>query len=143
MKSSFKRNLLVLSGLSFLLLIVSAIASYTSITNLLNSQQQVAHTNLVINKLDNVISVLKDAETGQRGFLLTGEEKFLEPYNGSLPKAYELISDIKNLTADNPRQLQSAEQLRQLITKRIGRLQSLIDNKRKGISPTAAELEVG
>ncbi|HEX5155205.1 MAG TPA: response regulator [Parafilimonas sp.] len=143
MNSSFKRNLLVLYGFSFLLLFVSAIASYSSITNLLNSQQQVAHTNLVINKLDNVVSVLKDAETGQRGFLLTETDEFLEPFNGSLPKAYELISEIKNLTADNPLQLQSAEQLRQLVTKRMSRLQLLIDNKRKGINSTVPELEVG
>jgi signal transduction histidine kinase/DNA-binding response OmpR family regulator/CHASE3 domain sensor protein len=143
MKSSFKRNLLVLYGFSFLLLLVSAIASYSSITNLLNSQQQVAHTNLVINKLDNVISVLKDAETGQRGFLLTEKDEFLEPFNGSLPKAYALISEIKDITVDNPLQLQSAEQLRQLVTKRMSSLQSRIDNKRKGISPTVAELEVG
>ncbi len=67
MNSSFKRNLLILYGLSFLLLIVSAIASYSSINNLLNSQKLVNHTNLVKNNLESIISVLKDAETGQRG----------------------------------------------------------------------------
>ena len=115
MKSTFKRNLLLLYGISFLLLIVSAIASYASIKGLLKSQEEVAHTNHIINKLENVISALKDAETGQRGFLLTGKERFLEPYTGSLPKAYSLISEIKGLSAENDLQTQSAEQLRQLV----------------------------
>ena len=143
MNGSFKRNLLILYGISFFLLIVTAIASYSSITSLLSSQRQVEHTNAVLNKLENVISVLKDAETGQRGFLLTENDDFLEPYNGSLPRAYELISEIKNLSADNESQLQSAEQLRQLVTKRISTLQLLIDNRRKGIEPTNQELNVG
>ena len=143
MNSSFKKKLLVLYGISFLLLIITAIASYSSITNLLSSQKEVNHTNTVINKLDNVISVLKDAETGQRGFLLTDRENFLEPYNGALSTSYGLISEVKNLTADNKIQLQSAEQLKQLVTKRISSLQLLIDNKRKGIDPTINQLETG
>lgn len=143
MNASFKRNLLILYGISFLLLIITAIASYSSIISLLSSQRAVEHTNAVLGKLENVISVLKDAETGQRGFLLTESDDFLEPYNGSLPKAHALISEIKNLTADNESQLQSAEQLRQLVTKRISTLQRLIDNRRKGIEPTIQELNVG
>ena len=143
MNSSFKRNLLLLYGISFVLLIISAIASYTSIKSLLNSQEQVTHTNLVISKLENVISVLKDAETGQRGYLLSGQEKFLEPYNGSLSKAYNLISNIKTLSGNNKAQLQSAEQLKQLVTMRMSSLQILLNKKRKDVNPTLEELEVG
>ncbi|MFT4153601.1 response regulator [Parafilimonas sp.] len=141
--NSFKRNLLILYGISFLLLIVSAVASYSSITGLLSSQQEVVRTNDVISSLENVVSALKDAETGQRGFLLTGQERFLEPYTGSLPKAYSLISGIKEQSAGNDLQVQSAEQLRQLVTKRISSLQLLIDDKRKGIEPTVNALEIG
>src|ERR1035437_343803 len=38
------------------------------------------HTNLIINNANQLLSALKDAETGQRGYLLTDDEKFLEPY---------------------------------------------------------------
>lgn len=143
MNGSVKKNLLILSGISFLLLIISAVASYTSINNLLDSQKEVAHTNLIITKLDSVISVLKDGETGQRGFLLTNSEKFLEPYNGSLLKAYRLVDEVKALSADNKKQQQSAEALRTAIKNRMAALSLLIDNKRKGIDPTIAQLETG
>jgi signal transduction histidine kinase/CHASE3 domain sensor protein len=143
MNSSFKRNLLILYGISFSLLLITAVASYSSITNLLDTQKSVEHTNFVLNKLDSVISVLKDAETGQRGFLLTGSEEFLQPYDGSFAKAYRLISEIKDLTSDDPQQQKSTNQLDNDIVLRITSLQTLIDNKRKGISPSLQQLETG
>src|SRR5690349_560789 len=112
MNSSLKRNIIILYGFSFLLLLTSSIAAYTSIESLLTSQKQVNHTNLVLTKLESILSVLKDAETGQRGFLLTGEDEFLEPYNGALRKAYGLIDDVKSLTADNSLQQKATDDLR-------------------------------
>lgn len=143
MNSTFKRNLLLLYGISFLLLIVSAIASYASIKGLLNSQREVAHTNAIISELENIISALKDAETGQRGFLLTSQDRFLEPYTGSLSRTYTSISEVKKLSNNNDLQLQSAEQLKQLVTKRLSNLQLLIDNKRRGIAPSPGSLDMG
>ncbi|MEO8712634.1 MAG: CHASE3 domain-containing protein, partial [Parafilimonas sp.] len=140
MNSSFKRNLLILYGFSFLILIASSVASYISIHNLLSSQKEIAHTHLILNKLENVISVLKDAETGQRGFLLTGRDEFLDTYNGSLRKDYNLIDEIKNLSEGNTMQLKSADDLKNIIKSRMYVLQTLIENKRKGIDPVVQEL---
>ena len=63
--------------------------------------------------MKDVISVLKDAETGQRGFLLTNDQQFLEPYNGAVDKADRLLDEIKVLTAGNLSQQESVEQLRE------------------------------
>ena len=143
MNPSFKRNLFILYFLSFLLLIATAIASYSSIINLLRSQDEVAHTNLVISKLEGVISTLKDAETGQRGFLLTGQEDFLEPYNGSLGKAYNLIEDVKRLTSGNNQQQYDINHLKNIVALRMSSLQTLIDGKRKGFNSTIGQLQSG
>jgi signal transduction histidine kinase/DNA-binding response OmpR family regulator/CHASE3 domain sensor protein len=143
MNSSLRRNLLILYGISFLLLIISAVASYSSITNLLSSQKNVEHTNFILSKLDSVISVLKDAETGQRGFLLTGDDDFLQPYNNSIPKAHRLITEIKNLTADNSLQQKSCNELNNVTMQRISTLELVLDNKRKGIEPTLQQLVTG
>ncbi|SHN07139.1 CHASE3 domain-containing protein [Chitinophaga sp. CF418] len=70
------------------LLVVSSVASFFSIRNLLQSAFWVDHTNAVIYRLENTLSFMKDAETGQRGYLLTGDEDFLEPYRretGKMP----------------------------------------------------------
>ena len=132
LKASLKRNLLVGFGISLLILIVSSVASYFSIENLLDSAQEVRHTNTVVNKLQESISIAKDAETGQRGFLITGQSEFLEPYNGSAEKVNSLLSEIKQLVTDNPDQQQRLQKLQQLFQKRFSRLEILIDNKRLG-----------
>ena len=88
---AFKRNLIIGYGISLLLLIISAVASYISINNLLTSAGWVNHTNEVGKKVDGVSSVLVDAETAQRGYLLTGKEEFLDPFNGSREKMNNLL----------------------------------------------------
>ena len=49
-----------------------------------------------------LLSSLKDAETGQRGYLVTGQEPFLEPYNAALPSISDLLSRLDGLTRSNP-----------------------------------------
>jgi signal transduction histidine kinase/DNA-binding response OmpR family regulator/CHASE3 domain sensor protein len=143
MKSTIKRNLLLGFSLSLLLLIISSVASYNSIQNLLTSSHWVNHTDSVLRNLESVISTLKDAETGQRGFLLTGEEKFLEPYNGAYDKALNTINELKILTADNPQQQQSCDQLRSAITDRLSTLDKLIKLKQEGQQIATSQLELG
>ncbi|HPI04954.1 MAG TPA: response regulator [Saprospiraceae bacterium] len=128
----FKRNLIAGYGLSIMLLIVSAVASYISITNLLDSARLVNHTNDVTYKIENVLSILKDAETGQRGFLLTGQEMFLDPYNGAYVKAMSSIEEVKDLTGDNPVQQENCNQLKNITQKRFNFLTSAINLKRSG-----------
>jgi signal transduction histidine kinase/DNA-binding response OmpR family regulator/CHASE3 domain sensor protein len=126
-QSTFKRNLLVGFGLSLLLLIISSVASYTSIQKLVDSSFWVDHTNKVIVELENILGNLKDAETGQRGYLLTSDVQYLEPYNGANQNALNSLDKIKLLTADNPAQQKSSEDLRKLVAQRMAILQEAID----------------
>src|SRR5689334_19557631 len=130
MKLSLKRNLLIGFGSSLLILILSSVASLISITNLLNSRELVDHTTRVVQRLEETISVMKDAETGQRGYLITGKEEFLEPYNGSAEKVRGLIKEVKALTVDNPVQQQNTDRLEVYVTRRFWKLQELIDRKK-------------
>jgi signal transduction histidine kinase/DNA-binding response OmpR family regulator/CHASE3 domain sensor protein len=129
-QSALKRNLLIGFSISLLILILSSVASYISIKNLLNSAQLVEHSNLIGKKTDGIISTMKDAETGQRGFLLTGETVFLEPYNGSYDKAMTMIADVKDLTKDNPTQQANVDTLSNIISRRFSMLQDLIDERK-------------
>lgn len=143
MKSSFKRNLFLSFGFSMLLLIISTVASYNSIRNLISSSGWVNHTNQVMERLERTLSLLKDAESGQRGFLLTGKEPFLEPYSGAYDSALRSLQNLRDLTADNPEQTKSADQLRDIITKRFKKLESLIQAKRDHNTIDMAGLEEG
>lgn len=140
---AFKRNLIIGFGISLLLLIISAVASYVSIDNLLRSADLVNHTNEVQKKVEGVLSILRDAETGQRGYLLTGDEIFLEPYNGSYDRASLLINDVKKLTEDNPEQQVDATLLRSLALKRLTFLGELVNRKRNNQPVTDSLLYTG
>ncbi len=132
MRSTFKRNIQIGFGLSLLVLIISSAASYISISALLNSSRLVNHTNQVIQELDEMMSIMKDAETAQRGYLLSDLEEFLEPYNGVQQRALGSIARLRQLTADNPFQQQNADRLDAIIRKRITYMQRLVDMKQAG-----------
>ncbi len=130
MQTNFRRNLIIGFAISFVLLLVSSISSYVSINNLISSINLVNHTNDVIKKLENVISILKDAETGQRGFLLTGDDRFLEPYNGAYQKAIDVTDQIKSLTTESSEQQADCDLMHRLIDRRLYMLDSLITLRR-------------
>lgn len=143
MNVTFKRNLAIGFGISLVILILSTLASYLSITGLLNSAADVAHTRKIISDIDGTLSVLKDAETGQRGYLITGNENFLEPYNGAYDSAINLIRNIKGSTQDNAEQQENSEILRRLIEQRIKMLDRLISQKRDGELVSITSLDSG
>jgi len=128
----FKRNLYIGYFISLLILVGSAIASYVSIRGLLNSAAAVNHTNKIARNLEMVLSTLKDAETGQRGFLLTKDDRFLAPYNGAPEKVALYIGEVSTLTIDNDSQQVDIRQLKEIATSRINYLAYLIKKKRSG-----------
>ncbi len=143
MRSSLNRNLLVGFSISLLLLIISSAASFVSIQNLLASAEKVNHTNEVKTQVNEILSIMKDAETGQRGFLLTNDEVFLEPYNGSYKKVQNSLAAVKSLTIDNPVQQRYATTLDSIIERRFSFLGRLIDLKRGNEEVSVAELRTG
>jgi len=130
MKLSLKTNLRIGLGVSLLLLIISSTASFISIKNLIKSADLVVESNTIINDVDNIVSMLKDAETGQRGYLLTGNEAFLDPYDKSIKRTDSLFSRVMVATQSNTFEQQRLKELRVIIDKRMEILLSTIRIKR-------------
>jgi CHASE3 domain sensor protein len=78
--------------------------SYRSTGLLVEAASWRDHTYEVLNSLDETIGQLSDAETGQRGYLLTGDETYLEPYRAAIKTVNQTVARLKNLTSDNPHQ---------------------------------------
>ncbi|MBL4677114.1 MAG: CHASE3 domain-containing protein [Mucilaginibacter sp.] len=102
MINNFDRNLRLGYGFSIIVLITVSLVSWLTLNSLINSNSAVVHSSEVMQKLEQLLSTMKDAETGQRGYLLTGQAKYLEPFNGSDKQAGYLAVEIRELTADNP-----------------------------------------
>jgi signal transduction histidine kinase/DNA-binding response OmpR family regulator/CHASE3 domain sensor protein len=138
MKTTLKNNLRLGLGLSLIILFISSLASYVSIGNLIKSTDLVKHSDEVILNTENVISTLKDAETGQRGYLLTGNKIFLQPYYGSTDTAMAALNRIEAQTKDNAVQQKNVAELRNILARRLNIITSTIEIKSLGgqIDPT-------
>jgi GAF domain-containing protein len=83
-------------GLASAILMLIGVVSYQSATRLIETNSRVAQTQERLNKLEELLSQMKDAETGQRGYILTGEERYLEPYKTQLSVLIEKLSILEN-----------------------------------------------
>ncbi len=87
------------------LMIAVSLMVYSSIISIINSSKWVNHTYEVIRTAEQVSAALVDIETGLRGFMVTGQNEYLEPYDDGIKKFNTLISKGKQLTSDNPAQV--------------------------------------
>ncbi|MEJ7556942.1 MAG: response regulator [Pedobacter sp.] len=143
MNSSLKSNLRIGLGLSLLILFITSLASFISIQNLIKSANLVSHSNRVMSSLDAVISTLKDAETGQRGYLLTGDKVFLEPYIGAEDRAKDLLKTVALETTDNPFQQQNTKLLQDIVINRLSIIEQTIKVKDNNGNVSISELLKG
>ncbi|WP_415327606.1 response regulator [Chryseobacterium sp. MMS23-Vi53] len=126
------RNLQFGVGLSLLILIVSSVASYLSIQNQMNHRESVGKSRRAVTAVKDVLVALLDAETGNRGYQLTGRESFLEPYNRSLAEYSKTFEYVKTLDIKDPRQQKLLNQLEKNVETNLSNMKFFVENRRKG-----------
>ena len=120
-------------------LLLIAIFGYRSLDNATQSTELATHTMEVTQRVDALVSSVKDAETGQRGFLLTSRESYLEPYNNARAGLPGELRELQRLTSNNSQQQQDLSELQRLIDDKLTELQHTIDLKRAGDAPGALD----
>ena len=130
------RNLQVGVGFSLVILIASSIASYLSIQNQMENREKLSASRRSITAVKDVLVALLDAETGNRGYQLTGRESFLQPFNKSLEELPKAIERAKALNIDNKNQLDRLDKLEQNVKDNIDNIKIFVENRRKGIIMT-------
>jgi methyl-accepting chemotaxis protein len=129
---TFGRKIAAGFSLAFVLLLAIGIIAYRSISSLVVTSQQVTHSHEVTERVADLLSLLKDAETGQRGFVITGEDSYLEPYKMALDGIPKAIRDLRALTTDNPDQQKRLDQLEPLIAAKLAELHQTVEMRSKG-----------
>ena len=100
------RNKILLQAVAIIaLLVVVAVIVYSGIGASQERAESVTHTYQVIGAADDILLSLVNIETGERGFLVTGEESFLEPYTQGLAAYAQLQRDTQTLVDDDPEQV--------------------------------------
>jgi CHASE3 domain sensor protein len=113
------------------ILVFIGVLSYRSVLRSREDVWWVTHTHQVLEQIARVTAAMTDAETGQRGFVVTGDESYLQPYNDAFARVRKDESDLRELTSDNPIQQRNLDRLEPLITAKFAELQVPIELRRR------------
>jgi signal transduction histidine kinase/CHASE3 domain sensor protein/CheY-like chemotaxis protein len=128
MKLSFKNLRIatkIFSAFTIMLIVILAAItiSYKNSNKIIDSTDMIIHNHTILRDLANIETDLINLETGQRGFVITGETKYLQPYTKSLKIVQDNIDNLRKLTINNKSQ-----------TKRIDLINELVDLKLKQLN---------
>ncbi len=118
--------------------------SYFNTSQLSKNEQLVTHTHQVLAELKGTFSTLKEAEAGQRGYLLTQDPAYLEPYYAALTQNSSHLQSLQQLIADNPAQQKRLAVLKEKTRQRIRILNETLDvQKAKGFIDAQQVIQTG
>lgn len=112
-----RTQLLLGYAMVFTLMILIAGVMYQSINAMTETQKWVNHTHKVKNEASDLLNKLLDMETGERGYVLTGKEAFLEPYVSGKASLGTAMAELQELVADNPSQVATLKAIAALAEK--------------------------
>ncbi|TLP64830.1 MULTISPECIES: response regulator [Pseudomonas] len=108
---SFRKLLSRNVGLPLGVGLLGAVAFVAVVNYLLSAMQWVEHTDRVIGNANETVKLSIDMETGMRGFLITGDERFLDPYEVAKPRIFSSLDTLRELVIDNPTQVDRIDRL--------------------------------
>ncbi len=124
--SPTERKVQAAFALSFICLAIIGTVSYLSVAGLRRDAGLAAHTHELIAALRQLLSTVTDAETAQRGYIITGEEKYLEPYRAATERVGGDLQTVRELTADHAAQRHQTGLLAPLVTERMAVLEETL-----------------
>jgi CHASE3 domain sensor protein/putative methionine-R-sulfoxide reductase with GAF domain len=112
-------------------LIGVAIFSFKNSEKFVVSNALVNNSNKVLYEFEQILMTSVDAETGVRGYVITGDDNFLKPFTTANTKAIEKLEKVKELTKDNPNQQNNIEELAKEIKMRFDNLNTCVNLRKK------------
>ncbi|MBA4010963.1 MAG: histidine kinase [Phenylobacterium sp.] len=132
----------LVAALTFFL--ISGAVAFLNVQMLRDNNEQVVRTHTVIMSFSRLLSALQDAETGQRGFVMTGDERYLDPYNDAVAAIPSRMDAIAEEAKDNPVQQSRIGSLRRNVNAKLVELEQTIALRRsQGRDAAAAVVEAG
>jgi len=121
----------------------ASLVTFQASENLTQSRALVERTYDVIDTSRAVLSLVQDAETGQRGYLITNDDSYLVPYRAAIEAIPKQLQRLKPLVSDNPSQRDRVDALDMLIGARLAALQSALDAFHTEGLPAARQILAG
>jgi len=127
----------ILFALAALMLLAVGAFSHRQWEQFRRANAEAAQTRESVDALDQLLSSVTDAETGQRGYLLTGQDRYLDPYNRALQTIPSEIDTIARLLAGRANESENLAKLKNLVDLKLTELRQTIDLRRTGGFPPA------
>jgi len=134
-----RRRALIALGPAIIVLILG-VTMFDGIRRARESRDAVALTRDVLDTVQSTLSALQDAETGERGFIITGDDSYLEPYDRGVARLRADTTSLRALTRDNPHQQARLDSLERLIRARMELLANAITLRRGAGLDSAATI---
>jgi CheY-like chemotaxis protein/signal transduction histidine kinase/CHASE3 domain sensor protein len=123
--------------LAVIAVVIIALLSYQSLQATTGSAAVLSRSIESLGRLESLLSTLKDAETGQRGFLLTGEESYLTPYTDAKDALPDEIRAMRALLDKRPEQQRRLDALESVANLKMAELESTVTARRAGKTDAA------
>jgi methyl-accepting chemotaxis protein len=125
-----------------LILAIIGWVAYSSTASLLASLSLQQHSSAVLQQAERVNTLLADAETGQRGYVITGLEPYLQPYNGARGSFDDALATLVELTADNSRHQVRLQKVREFARQKFEEMDLVLGLRRdQGFDAAAARIQ--
>src|SRR5262249_42472288 len=135
------RNTIALGfAAALLVLLGNAAVADRNIADLAETERRVARAHEVQDALEKFLSTVKDAETGQRGYFITGLEAYLAPYEDAVAEVRRRLARVRELTADNPAHAGRLAALERWTREKLAELARSVEAMRAGDRDAAREV---
>ena len=139
---SLERRISASFALATLVLTLVGAAAWWSLARFERGFSRVDHTRQVLNGLNEILVHALNVQAGSRGFALSGDELFLEPYQSGLDRIQASIAEVRELTNDNPRQQAALNELQPLVYHLVDLMEERNAQIRAGIPTTPDDMSV-
>ena len=138
---TFGRKLSMGFALSFALLLLIGTLAYRGVDLLTQTSYQVTRTHAALTHVESLMSLMKDAETSQRGYLLSGEDPYLEPYRQAVANLPRQLAELRPLIRDNPGQQARLNQATAMIEGLMQLHKERIESRRTSTTEAAMRVQ--
>jgi signal transduction histidine kinase len=132
MENSKQLRIKIIFIAAIVLLLSLSVFSYYRIDTLIESSNRLNHTNLVKLELESIFSRVKDADSEQRGYVLTKDPIYISQFENSLEDIAARMKSLQAFTRDNYSQQRNLNQLQKLIDKRVVHMRNIIKDAPNG-----------
>lgn len=119
MKFYLDKRVMIGFSITMVVLVILGVFSYNTMQRLIDTMNLQSRATRVMNNAEQLIRAIVDMETGQRGFVITGNEEFLEPYHEASRRIYGYVDTLDSLALNNTLQQSRLDTVRLIINKQM------------------------